>query len=511
MTIDTKALTHILFNAYDYPSLPLHAHFYRSRSDIHPSCFVSDLPSLAGIVIAEGNEHRRQRKVMSPAFSHSHILQFHDIFLEKATQIWTSECVKSSGKAQIDTVSYLSRLTLDIMALTGFNFKTDTLNAEDTPNKVHQAICELLRTAKEIQTMRIFSAICPILRWIPNEGRARIQATHETLAHDLGRQLLAEAKMGDTNESSVNDLFSLLARANGSPDVPIDQRMSEADVLSRIAAVTWSLYFLCRHPRVQKKLREELLATSTDTPTVDEMNALPYLDWVIRETLRVNPPVPSLARVAGKDDVIPLRQPFKDTRGRLHDSIPIMKGELIIIPTMAINRDKGMTLQNFVYIHTTHPQPPSFAMASFASSSLYEQRSRVAVNNLRRRHVYGRVLFEDRNSDCSVSDLEHPNGSLAHPAFTSTSFHSPKAKTLDTRIASRQPSATVSPSRLRLHVSRCGSSHMYGPCTSPPSPTSHERRIQRIHRPFLTYLFPTTSKPIGTSKTPTCLASMAIS
>lgn len=125
------------------------------------------------------------------------------------------------------------------------------------------------------------------------------------------------------------------------------------------AAVTWTLYFLCRHPRVQKKLREELLAVSTDTPTVEEMNALPYLDWIIRETLRVNPPVPSLARVAGKDDVIPLRQPFKDTRGTSHDSIPwalllacdhgrwiycnrIKKDELIIIPIMAMNRDKSL-------------------------------------------------------------------------------------------------------------------------------------------------------------------------
>ncbi|PBK62890.1 cytochrome P450 [Armillaria solidipes] len=331
MTIDTKALTHILFNAYDYPKPPI--------TRTLPTEVIGQ-----GIIIAEGNEHRRQRKVMSPAFSHSHILQFHDIFLEKATQlrqIWTSECVKSSGKAQIDTVSYLSRLTLDIMALTGFNFKTDSLNAENTPNKVHRAICEL-RTAKEIQTMRIFSAICPILRWIPNEGRARIQATHETLAHDLGRQLLAEAKTGDTNESSVNDLFSLLARANGSPDVPIDQRMSEADVLSQIPALLLAGHET-RHVEIvdysqhTKKLREELLATSTDTPTVDEMNALPYLDWVIRETLRVNPPVPPLARVAGKDNVIPLRQPFKsDTRGRLHDSIPIMKGELIIISIMSL-------------------------------------------------------------------------------------------------------------------------------------------------------------------------------
>ena len=72
---------------------------------------------------------------------------------------------------------------------------------------------------------------------------------------------------------------------------------------------------------MQRKLREELLALDTDTPDMDELNALPYLDMVVRETMRVHAPVTNTIRTAMRDDVIPLGTPFVDTRGEQHDGI----------------------------------------------------------------------------------------------------------------------------------------------------------------------------------------------
>lgn len=54
---------------------------------------------------------------------------------------------------------------------------------------------------------------------------------------------------------------------------------------------------------------------------MDELNALPYLDMVVRETLRVYAPVPSSMRVSLKNDVIPLGTPFTDRNGEVLDSI----------------------------------------------------------------------------------------------------------------------------------------------------------------------------------------------
>jgi cytochrome P450 len=54
---------------------------------------------------------------------------------------------------------------------------------------------------------------------------------------------------------------------------------------------------------------------------MDELNSLPYLDAVIRETMRIHAPVASTFRVAMKDDVLPLQTPFVDKKGIVQHAI----------------------------------------------------------------------------------------------------------------------------------------------------------------------------------------------
>jgi len=143
-------------------------------------------------------------------------------------------------------------------------------------------------------------------------------------------------------------------KSNMSTDLPVHQRMSDEDVLAQVptflvaghettsTATTWALFALCKDKRVQEKLREELLEVDTDSPTMDELNALPYLDMVVRETMRVHPPVPSSLRQAMQDDVLPLHKPFTDTKGVVHDCIKVHKGQTIQIPILGINQDKSI-------------------------------------------------------------------------------------------------------------------------------------------------------------------------
>ena len=78
---------------------------------------------------------------------------------------------------------------------------------------------------------------------------------------------------------------------------------------------------MTQNPRVQQKLREELLTLETETPSMDELNGLPYLDMVVRESLRLHAPVPTTIRVATKDDVIPVSASFTDRNGDVQDNI----------------------------------------------------------------------------------------------------------------------------------------------------------------------------------------------
>jgi len=54
---------------------------------------------------------------------------------------------------------------------------------------------------------------------------------------------------------------------------------------------------------------------------MEELEGLPYLDKVVREVLRLYPPVVSLRRVASKDDIIPLEEKIKNTKGEWLDHI----------------------------------------------------------------------------------------------------------------------------------------------------------------------------------------------
>lgn len=94
---------------------------------------------------------------------------------------------------------------------------------------------------------------------------------------------------------------------------------------------------------------------------MDEIMALPYLDMVVKETLRVHSPVPFTGRIATEDDIIPLNKPFTDRDGNVHDSIAyvspsylfsttllltlvhrVAKGDPVMIPILIINRSKAL-------------------------------------------------------------------------------------------------------------------------------------------------------------------------
>lgn len=87
------------------------------------------------------------------------------------------------------------------------------------------------------------------------------------------------------------------------------------------SAISWAIYSLCSRSEFQCLLRDEVCASPTDTPTYDELNALPFLDAVVRETMRFHTPVPGTARMALEDTVLPLSEPYVDVNGVRRDSI----------------------------------------------------------------------------------------------------------------------------------------------------------------------------------------------
>lgn len=87
-------------------------------------------------------------------------------------------------------------------------------------------------------------------------------------------------------------------------------------------ATAWTLYALTKHPEVQSKLREELInAGLGNEPTMGELDTLPFLDAVVKESMRVFAPAPNVGREAAFDIVIPVGEGYKDRRGVVQTEI----------------------------------------------------------------------------------------------------------------------------------------------------------------------------------------------
>ncbi|KAJ7606355.1 cytochrome P450, partial [Mycena polygramma] len=390
-TADIKAITHIVTNGSLYQKVP--SNRYSNQRLLGRALCEYHLVFDSGLVMTKSQRramasyqlpgHQIIYLIQNPAFGVAQIRVVTEIFVEKAVQlrdIWMSQVTKENGEARIDVLSWLRRMTLDVIGqaggsidfytstlvtqrsldfATGFNYQFDALSRKST--ELNDAFTELFHSpeANRYARFRISQGIMPILRLMPVPGWTIVLSARNKM-RAIGSQILSESKAninsseGTKTLGARRDLLSILLKANLSKQIPESQRLSDAEVIGQIptfffaghettsVGTSWALHALSLNTAAQRKLRDELFTISTDNPTMDELNSLPYLESVVRETMRVHAPAVFTQRMAMADDVLPLSKPYVDKAGTLHDSLPLRKGQMIHIPILAVNTDKDI-------------------------------------------------------------------------------------------------------------------------------------------------------------------------
>ncbi|KIJ14924.1 hypothetical protein PAXINDRAFT_78289 [Paxillus involutus ATCC 200175] len=353
MTTDITAVTHILSHSYAY-----------QKPDFVRDSLATMGTGYAGLLTTEGDVHRKQ----TPAFTAAHIASLTPIFWDKATElrdIWIQLAHDDSKRtSSIDVLTWLSRATLDVIGAAGFGYHFNALagQSDELANAYHL----IFTTAKRLQLRTILETWIPLLRIFRPHSKAMQQARGHLTR--IGLRLIDERKTTMAAEVAVEsndkqqrpvsqknpqcqDLLSILVQSNMASFA--SQRMTTSEVLCQIttfliagyetssSALTWCLYALAKAPECQNALRDALRTISPESPTLhDDVAKLEYLDWVVRETLRLHAPVTWTMRVATEDDEIPVRRPFYDLNGQLNTVIKIAKHDIITIPIQAINKSK---------------------------------------------------------------------------------------------------------------------------------------------------------------------------
>lgn len=308
-----------------------------------------------GLLWAEGESHKRQRKAISPAFSNIAIRRLTSIFYDSVYQLKTSwdNQLAVVDFATIDVQKWMNHVSLDSIGIAGFSHDFGSLEGK------YSAVAEVFDAMGHVKpgivtaAALFFGHIFPFLWRLPTETR-RLQLKLNRCMEDIAVPLLENTRremqgLGEKGkeEKSIIGLLIKAEDANSSLQMSQEEIMAQMKVLilagyeTTSISLTWALIELSRKPETQERLREELKEEFPNTdPNWEQLtngSGLHYLDAVVHEILRLHAPLNVTTRVAAKDDVIPLSAPLRLPTGELVDSVTITEGQQVTVPISCMN------------------------------------------------------------------------------------------------------------------------------------------------------------------------------
>ncbi|MDE1156015.1 MAG: cytochrome P450 [Acidobacteriaceae bacterium] len=248
-----------------------------------------------GLLSSEGELWRRQRSLLQPSFQHDALLQYAALMLRTLQEHIDSWQPVQHRDLHADMMRYTREVICAV--LFGERFLTE-----------HTGVAEAVTTV--FTGLRSELLYLPLWRRLPlRRSRAWNQAV-ALLNRSVAQQVAERRSSGHDHP----DLLGALLRARG----PAGEAMSDAQIHDEILTfflaghetaaltLTWTTALLAQHPEAQERIREEVTALTGGTRPLSPAD-YPRLRWsaaVIKESLRLYPPVWSMGREATRQTVL---------------------------------------------------------------------------------------------------------------------------------------------------------------------------------------------------------------
>ncbi|GJN73187.1 cytochrome P450 97B3 [Purpureocillium lilacinum] len=273
-----------------------------------------------GILLAEGDEHKVQRKNLLPAFHFRHVKSLYPTFWRKARELLDAmEVAVRAGDddddgAVLEVNSWASRCTLDIIGVAGMGVDFGAIQDENNP--LASTYINLSTPTRQAKVLMVLGMVLPgwLITHLPIKRNDDINAAAQRI-RGVCRDLVVEKRRRLASKEPLDpDIISVALESGLFTDEQlVDQLMTflAAGHDTTASALTWALYMMTRHPEMQQRLRDEVRA-ALPSPSADadsdissaDIDRLPYLNAFCSEVLRVFSPVPQTIREAACDTTI---------------------------------------------------------------------------------------------------------------------------------------------------------------------------------------------------------------
>ncbi len=233
-----------------------------------------------GLLTTDGDFHRQQRRLVQPAFHKKRVESYADVML-RHTQEMLDEWRPG---AQLDIARAMQELTLRIVAKSLFD-----VDLKHEAPRLGQAFRDVIENPIGIPFS--LAALRIDLPFMPYHKVLAAREVLDTFVYDLIARRRAEGR-------DRGDVVSMLLAAQDEGVTMTDRQVRDQTMTLFAAghettanALAWTFYLLAQHPRVRDSLLAELRDVLGDRePCLDDVPNLPYLDWVVTESMRVFPP-----------------------------------------------------------------------------------------------------------------------------------------------------------------------------------------------------------------------------